>query len=351
MNKVIVNTVLFCKFGSSDKEYHIQITEATAGFNVDFKYGRRGDALKCGTKNKAPLSLPAAEKLYNSVIKEKLNASPPYIEAGANANAVPVEQAVNSDIFIPHLLKPIDEDEVEIYLNDDMYCAQEKKDGKHITIDIKANKIIVRNKNGKSITSEDFKNNFLQDGFIDCEKVGDALFVFDIMRIKSRDITKLGYADRILALKEYISKYTAGVVMVPVITKKFKRTLFNTLKNNGMEGIVFKKLDASYCCGARNDDMLKFKFTSTLSARVCKGREGKRSIGLQLIDKNGKWINVGNCTIPINHKPPITLDIAEIRYLYAYKDGSLFQPVYLGPRDDVKEHECSMDQLKYKKEE
>ena len=40
--------------------------------------------------------------------------------------------------------------------------------------------------------------------------------------------------------------------------------------------------------------------------------------------------------------------IVEVRYLYAYPGGRLYQPVYLGPRDDVPPVACSMSQLKIK---
>jgi bifunctional non-homologous end joining protein LigD len=39
-------------------------------------------------------------------------------------------------------------------------------------------------------------------------------------------------------------------------------------------------------------------------------------------------------------------------YLYVQgKDGHLYQPVYLGVRDDIDEGECVISQLKYKSEE
>ncbi|HPY24902.1 MAG TPA: hypothetical protein PLK19_11325 [Mycobacterium sp.] len=41
-------------------------------------------------------------------------------------------------------------------------------------------------------------------------------------------------------------------------------------------------------------------------------------------------------------------DVVEVRYLYAYQGGSLYQPVYLGLRDDIEQHECVVAQMKYK---
>ena len=42
--------------------------------------------------------------------------------------------------------------------------------------------------------------------------------------------------------------------------------------------------------------------------------------------------------------------IIEVRYLYAYKGGSLYQPTFLDVRTDIDEQECLLSQLKYKKE-
>ena len=40
--------------------------------------------------------------------------------------------------------------------------------------------------------------------------------------------------------------------------------------------------------------------------------------------------------------------IVEVRYLYAFLGGSLFQPVYLGQRDDITPRACTVRQLKYR---
>jgi bifunctional non-homologous end joining protein LigD len=43
---------------------------------------------------------------------------------------------------------------------------------------------------------------------------------------------------------------------------------------------------------------------------------------------------VGNVTIPANHALPKVGDLVEVRYLYHYPGGSLYQPIYLGSRSD-----------------
>ena len=93
----------------------------------------------------------------------------------------------------------------------------------------------------------------------------------------------------------------------------------------------------------------KHKFYATCSCLVDEGRSGKRSVALSLKQGAG-WISVGNCTVPANQPIPKIGDIVEIRYLYAYKGGSLFQPVLLGVRDDLESNACDIKQLKYKAE-
>jgi bifunctional non-homologous end joining protein LigD len=53
-------------------------------------------------------------------------------------------------------------------------------------------------------------------------------------------------------------------------------------------------------------------------------------------------------TIPPNQAIPEKGDIVDVRYLYAYPGGSLYQPVYLGKRDDVGADQCGIGQLKYR---
>ena len=73
----------------------------------------------------------------------------------------------------------------------------------------------------------------------------------------------------------------------------------------------------------------------------------KRSVGMSLIE-DGKEIFVGNVTISPNKNVPKKDEIIEVRYLYAYKGGSLYQPIFLGVRDDIVRDECLIGQLKFK---
>jgi bifunctional non-homologous end joining protein LigD len=100
------------------------------------------------------------------------------------------------------------------------------------------------------------------------------------------------------------------------------------------EGVVFKRIDAPYTAGrpASNGDVLKFKFYATATLSVI-AVNGKRSVQLGASTAHG-WEFVGNVTIPANQSIPEALDLVEVRYLYRYPNGSLFQPTYLGRRSD-----------------
>ena len=128
--------------------------------------------------------------------------------------------------------------------------------------------------------------------------------------------------------------------------------LLNELRAERREGVVFKRLDALYQPGQPNSGgpQLKHKFVATLSAVVSK-LNLQRSVEVRL--SNGKgWISVGNVTIPANHPVPKVGAVVEVRYLYAFKESNtLYQPVYLGLRSDVEQHECVLSQLKFKGEE
>jgi bifunctional non-homologous end joining protein LigD len=130
-----------------------------------------------------------------------------------------------------------------------------------------------------------------------------------------------------------------------------KTALWQRLRRENREGIVFKRLDAPFAPGKPNSGgpQLKFKFVATASAVVAKINV-QRSVEVSLF-QGRSLVSCGNVTIPANHEIPQVGAVVEVRYLYAYRDSlALYQPVYLGPRDDVDPGECLVSQLKFKAE-
>ena len=79
---------------------------------------------------------------------------------------------------------------------------------------------------------------------------------------------------------------------------------------------------------------------------VVTGVNAQRSVEVSLSGRP-----VGNVTIPPNFNLPSVGRVVEIRYLYvAGENGSLYQPVYLGERDEIDADDCTLERqhLKYK---
>ena len=254
-----------------------------------------------------------------------------------------------SELIIPQLLTPIDESEVENYLSNPDYCAQEKKDGKHLTLQILNGNLIVRNKKGISCSfAPEFENSLRAVGcdiLIDGEQIGDKFWVWDILEFNGENIHNLTYLKRYTKLSTLNFGHAIQVLKI-AITEKEKRELFENLKTC-KEGIVFKKMSAPFTSG-KGTDQFKFKFYAECSVIVVAGRKGKASIGMELFNENGEREFVGYCSC--NQNPAIG-SIAEIKYLYAYRGGCLYQSAFKEIRDDVDIEECTTAQLKYKFEE
>ena len=394
--KILGSVDLYFKDPSvnSDKEYHLQLVEGTEApltgvYFVEFQYGRCGGALNTGRKIETG-DLGKAQKVFEKVRDEKLGKG--YhpgkaqvtswvgtIAAHAQKVSVPPvqkvpvaaigacrkilwdgdgsEQAVmgpvaveplkvvSPSVMIPQLLNPIEEDSVEKYLKDDAWGAQEKKDGRHQMIRVSGGVMVVTNRKGKEVGYPSCWGNDIQiDVTLDGEAIGEKFYAFDLLSLGVEDYRGYGYEGR----WEQLNKmgYKGSIEVVPLAYGyNAKKALYDRLKKEGKEGIVFKRLSSVYKPGKGHSDMVKHKFYSSLTVRVCKGREGKQSIGMELLD-NGKWVFVGNCTTLNKSIPEGSL--CEIKYLYGYPGGSLYQPAFLGIRDDLDESDCVLSQVKYK---
>ncbi|HKO52828.1 MAG TPA: WGR domain-containing protein [Polyangiaceae bacterium] len=72
--KIVDQARLGFREGNSDKVYEVDLVEvATAQYVVNFRYGRRGTALRDGTKTPLPISLERARSLFTALVAEKTN--------------------------------------------------------------------------------------------------------------------------------------------------------------------------------------------------------------------------------------------------------------------------------------
>jgi bifunctional non-homologous end joining protein LigD len=348
------NITLYYRDGSSDKVYSASIEPKGTGFVVNFAYGRRGSTMNTGTKTELPVEYAAAKKIFDKLIKEKTAKGYTPGESGT-----PYQQTDNADRatgIVSQLLNPIEEHEAGALINDGDWWAQEKLDGKRVLIRKVAEEIIGINRRGLVIALPEpiadlARRMGSQQWIIDGEAIGNMFFAFDLLESACVNRRELPYSKRIKILEAIVPADAMGPIrFVPLAkTKVAKAGLLGQLRGAKAEGIVFKRHDAPYTPGrpASGGAQVKMKFTAAASCLVAGTNGTKRSVKLELID-GGKRVGVGNVTIPANQKIPLAGRIVEIRYLYAFQGGSLYQPVYLGERDDIALDACTVRQLKFK---
>jgi len=245
-------------------------------------------------------------------------------------------------------MKP--EEQAEALLADDDYIMQEKHDG-HRKMAQKQNKTVTGiNRKGLAVDLpvEVYKDlvertefiNFILDG----EQVDDTLYVFDIVD------SKMTFDQRYKVLKHILegSRFKDIKLVKAVSGYVPKSKLYKELFKANREGVVFKHKNSLYTPGKPKSEhtQFKYKFYETASFIVT-AINTQRSVQIA-VKAQDAVLPVGNVTIPVNFKIPFVGAVIEVRYLYAYIGGSVYQPVYLGERGDIDPEECTVDQLKYK---
>lgn len=347
------STTLYCKEGSSDKVYQAAIEQKDGGYIVTFAYGRRGSTMTTGNKTPTAVNFDAAKAIYDKLIKEKTAKG-----YTAGENGTPYQHTdKKSTGILPQLLNPIGDDQIEKLITDPAYWMQQKHDGRRLLIQRQGDTITGINNLGLAVGLPSklvdecgyCEVNFILDG----EAVGETFHAFDVLLVGDDEVGGCRYTERYLRLMNLLASFQHRSIQLvqTVFDERQKREAFNRLKAANAEGVVFKHIDAPYIAGrpASGGTQLKFQFRATASFVVGKVNM-KRSVSLFLYaGKNLKL--AGNVTIPPNHVIPQKDQIVECRYLYAFREsGSIYQPVYLGARDDIESGECTVDQLKYKPE-
>jgi len=358
---VIESANLYYKEGASDKVYHATIEDIGGNYVVNFAYGRRGSALKTGSKTNSPTSLNEAKSIFTNLIKEKTSKGYQYIDKASNEaiNVVSDDLPDTPTEIQCVLLNPIEQDEAEQLIDNDDWALQHKLDGVRFMLGKKEKESLnAFNRKGKRTNIPtviwNSINSLQHSFFIDGELIGETFHVFDILEYQGECLRKKSFIERMKHLKTLFKHISSEhIVLTPFYTdKKEKRKIYENLLAGNQEGVVFKHIDAHYYVGrpASGGKYLKYKFYSTCSC-VVTAINKKRSAALGLY-KGKKLVKAGNVTISVNFDIPEVGDVVEVKYLYARKQsGALYQPIYLGKRTDVNPEECQQTQLKFKAEE
>ena len=344
--------------GPSDKVYRVALEASGLGYVVNFAYGRRGSTLNTGTKTQCPLPYAKALAVYDKLVKSKTakgykphgGHSP---ETGTGMQIVASAERRDTGLRA-QLLNPIAEDEVEHYLASNRWCAQEKYDGRRMLLKrtIDSDTLIPTNRDGLTVGCPQALAERMVEVIgrfvIDGECVGERFFAFDLLESVDGDLRSLPYAQRLTELSLRFGGLGGSVqIAETAFTPEAKRRLLTRLKVDNREGIVFKDLHTPWYAGrpASGGQAIKCKFWATCSCVVAR-QNGRRSVELTLSGQS-----VGNVTIPPNRDIPPVGQVVEVRYLYVNAPGgALYQPIYLGVRDDVSASDCTFDRqcLKYK---
>ncbi len=336
--------------GSSDKVYRAEVVESGCGYAVNYAYGRRGSALNAGTRTPAAVPLEQALKIYGKLVKSKTAKG--YVEAvpGTAAPTAMPEGGRRDTGLRSQLLNAIDRAEAEALLGDEYWCLQEKHDGRRLLIRKAGADVVAANRNGMAASAPEsvaaelkaMPHEFVADG----ECVGEIWHVFDMLELDGEDLRQRPYRERLRAVERV---FGAGVHAraVATATGRAKAAALAGLETRGREGAVFKNMDAAWNAGRPNTggSALKLKFWNTCSCVVAKANAGRRSVALEL-DGTG----VGSVTVPPNTAMPEPGAVVEVRYLYVQGPrGSLYQPVYMGARDDIAPEACTFETQKLKR--
>jgi bifunctional non-homologous end joining protein LigD len=345
-------TTLYYREGPSDKVYQASIRPQGEGHMVHFAYGRRGSTLNTGSKTPSPVSYPIAKDIYDKLIKEKLVKG--YLPGADTGNTLPPPSPKKHSGIQCQLLNPITDIQLDQFLFHPDYWMQEKLDGRRLILKKQGDEITGINRLGfptavpEAIVQS--ASQYPRDFILDGEAIGDHFHAFDLLTIGPEDMRPLGFSVRYFRLRDMLRSFNHPYIHeVESFLSPGLMPIFTRLKTEGKEGVVFKNKHAPYIPGRPNSGgtQLKFKFCETASFIVTKIND-KRSVMLILFDGE-KVRSAGNVTIPPNHDLPKPGDVVECSYLYAFREsGSIYQPVFLGVRDDIQHTECTTAQLKYK---
>jgi bifunctional non-homologous end joining protein LigD len=358
---------LFFQEGTSDKVYNARIVETAPGkHDVEVEWGRRGSGLNKG-KKAVGVSLEAATKTYDRLVREKTGKGYEAITTDVRPAAVapPEGEGSGSKVQgkrakvgrVAQLLNPVDEDVLERLLADDAMVAQQKLDGVRVLVHVKET-LVATNRAGQAThVAEDIIAGLahLPHGtVVDGEVLHDKYWLFDVLAIGDEEVSRLGYIERWERLDGDVEPGLFGPISVlPYAAGKAKRALLESLRASHAEGIVFKNKHAPYTAGrpASGGMQLKHKFVKTADVVIV---ENAGNAYRMIVHDGSKRFDVGKVFAGTTNASRKDLDarlaagetpVAEVKYLYATDDDQLYQPVFVRTRDDKEPEECLRSQL------
>lgn len=346
-----------------NKFYEAALVANGSAYDLKTAHGAIGGSPRNGVAGTFA-SVSEATTEFNKLVKSKLRKG--YVEvsrsdgSGASVAATTPAAAMQNLVFeIDLQLLATSSVDPDALIADPTYVMQEKHDGERCPIGFWPGEVHAINKKGNpravpaKAVALSSAYNFTGETVIDCEVVGETIYVFDLLKFQGEDVRHRSFRARYAMLEAFVAEVGDHLVLSHATTfTASKRRTYDALLAGGAEGVVFKRGSAPYVGGlSKSDgDALKVKFVESATVRVCTNHPTKRSVGIEVHDGHD-WIGIGNVTIQPNRSIPVVGALVEVIYLYlARKGGSLYQPVYKGERDDVSVDDCTLAQIKIKGE-
>jgi hypothetical protein len=365
--------------GRSDKVYNIQIEEVGPNqFDVTGYNGKRGGTLTARKQNDSPVSLTEAQRLFAELEHDKVNhRKTPYVVVSRNGSATPPTPQPSSPTtnhestgFVANHPKKVSEDEALRLLKNDDYVVEQKCDGEFMAILYRHNRVTASNKRGNGIPVPPILATAIRQLATRacCETLGLAgeylnstLHIFTVWEKNGTSLMTLPQHLRI-AVKEkleqvltenltaFTTKRSASLKFVYTAkTQSDKTALYETIKANAGEGVVFKHRES--------DVSFKYKLYETTEVLVVANSKRSECFAYH----EGTLTSLGSVTIPNDsthqeikeanlRQQPI---VASVKYLYLSAPpaigptcSQLTQASFLRFRPDFDEQSCVTTELK-----
>src|SRR5512141_1799734 len=306
---------LRCTEGTRDAAYNLHLKPAGDGWIVTYQNGRWGSTLQDGSKTPDPVDYPTAKKIFDAVLREKMQVKHYYILDGEAAEMVASAKTVARSEWQPMLVTHRGTETAPAYLTDNEWGMQEKYNGFNRIAGTDANAApFGTNKRGEPVAlppglaKELTALHKLIGGRIVMagEAMGERLIAHDCLWSMGDDLRVQEFRSRYNVLEIALDELGGDVIeLAPLYTlTKAKKLAYERLLDQRKEGVVFKLLGGLYVPG-RSDCQIALKFTETTGVIVAKGRDGKASFGMEMIDDaSGQRVFVGNCSVPKNKQMP-----------------------------------------------
>jgi len=220
--------------------------------------------------------------------------------------------------------------------------------------------IVMLDKNGKS--------NFQYLQHLGNEDGSLVYYVFDILRLNGKDLTKLPLIERKKQLSKLLAK-SSGTIRYSDHVLETGKSLFKAATKKNLEGIIAKKTDSRYLVGVRTKEWLKIKHHNTEEAVIAgytAPKGSRQHIGALILGMHSKkgWKYVGHTgtgftqqileelfkklkphvrkTSPFSENIKVNdtvtwvepVLVCNVKFTEKTRDGMLRHPVYQGLRID-----------------